>query len=84
MELLKNLPSDSIDLVISSPPYNLGKEYEAKQALEKYLQEQTLVLRECARILKETGSLFWQVGAFADRGIIIPLDIRFFPNIKYY
>lgn len=82
MELLKNLPSNSIDLVVSSPPYNLGKEYEAKQALEKYLQEQTLVLRECARILKETGSLFWQVGAFADRGILIPLDIRFFPILE--
>lgn len=82
MELLKKLPNESIDLIISSPPYNLGKEYESRQALDIYLQEQTLILRECARILKTTGSLFWQIGAFSDRGMLIPLDIRFFPILE--
>lgn len=78
-ELLTGLPAECADLVVSSPPYNLGKEYEAKKALDIYLEEQTVVLRECSRILKKTGSLFWQVGAFSDRGMLIPLDIRFFP-----
>lgn len=81
-ELLSQLPDESVDLVVSSPPYNLGKEYEARRALEIYLEEQTLVLRECSRILKKTGSLFWQVGAFSDRGMLIPLDIRFFPILE--
>ncbi|MEC4892094.1 MAG: DNA methyltransferase [Oscillatoria sp. PMC 1051.18] len=67
LEFLKSLPDESVNLVISSPPYNLGKEYEAKQALENYLKQQTLVLQECSRILKATGSLFWQIGAFSDR-----------------
>ena len=67
LKLLKSLPDESVDLVVSSPPYNLGKEYEAKQALENYLQEQTVVLRECSRILKNTGSLFWQIGAFSNK-----------------
>ena len=82
MNLLKNLPDNCVDLVVSSPPYNLGKEYEAKQALDIYLQEQTKVLRECTRILKKTGSLFWQIGAFSDKGMLIPLDIRFFPILE--
>ena len=82
IELLKSLPDECVDLVVSSPPYNLGKEYEAKKALEIYLEEQTSVLRECSRILKSTGSLFWQVGAFSDRGMLIPLDIRFFPILE--
>lgn len=82
IELLGSLPDECIDLVVSSPPYNLGKEYEAKQALEIYLKEQTLVLQECSRILKNTGSLFWQVGAFSERGMLIPLDIRFFPILE--
>jgi len=77
--LLKNLPSESVDLVVSSPPYNLGKEYETKQALDIYIGEQTLVLKECVRILKKTGSIFWQVGSFSNNGMLIPLDIRFFP-----
>lgn len=84
MDLLSNLPDECADLIVSSPPYNLGKEYEAKQALEIYLEEQTAVLKECSRILKNTGSLFWQVGAFSDRGIVIPLDIRFFPILESY
>ena len=79
LTLLQSLPDDCIDLVVSSPPYNLGKEYEARMALEHYLEEQTVVLQECARVLKSTGSIFWQVGAFSDKGMLIPLDIRFFP-----
>ncbi|MBE9003666.1 site-specific DNA-methyltransferase [Fortiea sp. LEGE XX443] len=80
--LLSNLPDECVDLIVSSPPYNLGKEYEAKQALNIYLEEQASILQQCSRILKKTGSLFWQVGAFADKGTIIPLDIRFFPILE--
>lgn len=83
-QLLARLPDACVDLVVSSPPYNLGKEYEARKALDDYLKEQTEVLRECHRVLKPTGSLFWQVGAFADRGALIPLDIRFFPILESF
>jgi|SRR5579864_2253746 len=82
MELLRSLPNECVDLIVSSPPYNLGKEYETKRALEIYIKEQTAVLNECARVLKATGSLFWQVGAFADSGMLVPLDIRFFPILE--
>jgi len=69
-------------MVVSSPPYNLGKQYEAKRALEVYLDEQRTVLAECVRVLADSGSLVWQVGTFSDRGILIPLDIRFFPILE--
>ena len=82
LELLSTLPDQCVDLVVSSPPYNLGKEYESKQALNIYLEEQKLVLQECSRILKKSGSLFWQVGAFSEKGTLIPLDIRFFPILE--
>jgi len=81
-DLLSGIPDSSVDLVVSSPPYNLGKEYEAKRALEVYLAEQTRVLRQCVRVLKPTGSILWQVGAFADAGTLVPLDIRFFPILE--
>lgn len=83
LDLLKSLPNECLDLVVSSS-YNLGKEYEAKKALEHYLEEQEAVLRECHRCLKDTGSIFWQVGAFSDRGALIPLDIRFFPILESF
>ncbi len=82
MDLFKGIPSGTVDLIVSSPPYNIGKEYEARQALDTYLEEQREVLRECARCLKPTGSIFWQVGAFSDAGSLVPLDVRFFPILE--
>jgi adenine-specific DNA-methyltransferase len=84
LELLRTLPDGCIDLVVSSPPYNLGKAYEAKRALEVYLKEQADVLKECSRVLRRTGSLFWQVGSFSDDGMLIPLDVRFFPILESF
>ena len=62
MEMIKQLPDESVDLVVSSPPYNIGKTSNDRKPLEQYLEWQTEVLRECHRVLKSTGSLFWQVG----------------------
>jgi len=84
LTLLKSLPDECVDLIVSSPPYNLGKEYESKRALDRYLAEQRVVLSECNRILKQTGSIFWQVGSFSDNGTLIPLDIRFFPLLESF
>ena len=81
-DLLRALPDECVDLVVSSPPYNLGKEYEPRLALKTYLAEQQEILTECVRILKSTGSIYWQVGAFSDRGRLVPLDIRFFPVLE--
>jgi adenine-specific DNA-methyltransferase len=81
-DVLKALPDSSVDLIVSSPPYNVGKEYENKVALEEYLAQQTAVLRECVRALKPTGSLFWQVGTYVDDLRHIPLDLKFFPILE--
>lgn len=81
-DLLAQLPAGSVDLIVSSPPYNLGKDYESRVALERYLDEQRQILAECARVLAPTGSIFWQVGAYSNKGTLIPLDIRFFPILE--
>lgn len=79
MDLLANLPDETIDLITSSPPYNIGKEYENRSPLKIYLGEQSKVLAECYRVLKKTGSIFWQVGSYSYKGTLTPLDIKFFP-----
>ena len=78
-DLLKDIPNDFIQLIITSPPYNLGKEYEKKIGLDIYLKQQEKVITECVRVLKPEGSLCWQVGNFVENGEIIPLDILLFP-----
>jgi len=82
LDLLRGIRDDSVDLIVSSPPYNIGKEYETRQQLAAYVEGQRIVLAECARVLKSTGSLFWQVGAFSQAGLLIPLDVRFFPILE--
>lgn len=80
---LSSLPREPIfDLIVSSPPYNIGKSYESKRALEKYLEWQERVIDLMIPRLKDTGSLCWQVGNFVDNGQIAPLDIEFAPIFK--
>jgi adenine-specific DNA-methyltransferase len=79
LDLLKQIPDRSIQLVVTSPPYNIGKEYERKLKLEYYIEQQAQVITECVRVLAETGSICWQVGNFVDNGAIIPLDSILYP-----
>ena len=82
LELLETIPGDSIDLVITSPPYNIGKRYEQAQTLDAYVQSQATVIRECVRVLAEGGSLCWQTGNYVRNGEIIPLDALLFPVFR--
>jgi len=71
-----------VDLVITSPPYNIGKSYEKSTSLEAYLQSQELVIAELDRVLAPAGSLCWQVGNYVSKGEVFPLDIYFYDLFK--
>jgi site-specific DNA-methyltransferase (adenine-specific) len=61
LEILKNYPDNSIDLAFADPPYNLQKDYNSyddEQNRTAYLEWCHAWLREYARILKPSGSLF--------------------------
>ena len=79
LQLLPTIPSDSIRLIVTSPPYNLGKSYETRVDLDIYLSEQEKVIEECVRVLADDGSICWQVGNYVKNGEIIPLDIMLYP-----
>lgn len=78
-QLLKSVAAGSVQLIITSPPYNIGKSYERRTALETYLEEQEKVIRECVRVLDPRGSICWQVGNHVQNGEIFPLDIMLYP-----
>ena len=79
---LARLPAGSVKLVVTSPPYNIGKSYERRSSLDSYLDEQAAVIAECARLLHPAGSLCWQVGNHVAEGEIVPLDIVLYPIFK--
>jgi adenine-specific DNA-methyltransferase len=85
IELLKQIPDKSARLVITSPPYNLGKVYEPKQKLAEYLKLQRSVIAECVRITRPGGSICWQVGNHINgHGQIVPLDLMLHPVFGRY
>ena len=79
LELLDSIPDSVIQLVVTSPPYNIGKKYEKRKPLNQYLEWQKKVIAECFRVLKTSGSICWQVGNYIDNGEIVPLDIVLYP-----
>lgn len=84
LELLPKIPDELVSLVVTSPPYNLGKSYETKVQLKDYLFQQEKVIRECVRVLNPRGSLCWQVGNYVENGEIIPLDILLYPIFESF
>src|ERR1051325_2419295 len=73
LEFLKSIPDRPFQLIVTSPPYNLGKEYEKRIHLDDYIAQQKRVIRKCVRVLKPSGSICWEVGNHVDTGMIVPL-----------
>ena len=84
LKLSSHLPKNSFHLIITSPPYNIGKEYETKQRLELYMKWQEDVISKLVELLHPRGSLCWQVGNFVEKGEIFPLDNFFYPLFKKF
>jgi adenine-specific DNA-methyltransferase len=81
---LAQLPAHTFKLIISSPPYNLGKEYEKQIDLNHYLDWQHHIISELYRTVSEDGSIVWQVGNYVHDGEIFPLDVYFYPIFKSF
>jgi len=80
-DVLDTLNDRSVQLVVSSPPYNIGKEYETdrRMSLNEYLSWlDPIVGKLCAKVA-ETGSICWQVGSYVSKGQVFPLDYYCFP-----
>ena len=85
LDLLRMLPDKSVKLVVTSPPYNIGKEYEKRKKLDIYLSEQEETIREAVRVLSDDGSICWQVGNHIGKdGEVFPLDALTYQIGKKY
>ncbi len=82
LNVLGTFPSGKFDLVITSPPYNVGKSYETKTSIEEYLSTQEEIIDELIRTLSDQGNLCWQVGNYVEKGEIFPLDIYYYEIFK--
>lgn len=84
LKVLNGIEDGKFDLIITSPPYNIGKSYETKTSIEKYLKTQEEIINELVRTLSDKGNLCWQVGNYVDKGEVFPLDIYYYQIFKKY
>ena len=85
-ETLKLIESESVNLIVTSAPYNMQKKYgaarEQRRSLDAYLAEMRPILEELYRILGPRGNFCWQVGNYVEKGEVFPLDIYYYQMLK--
>lgn len=82
LDFIKTIPDNLVSLQVTSPPYNIGKEYEDRTSLDEYFSFQEKIIKETVRICSNDGSICWQVGNFVDDGEVFPLDFHFYGIFK--
>ncbi|MBX7221708.1 MAG: site-specific DNA-methyltransferase [Blastocatellia bacterium] len=84
LETLRTLPAGCAKLVITSPPYNLGKQYESSLEFSDYFSALQPVIEELVRVVAPDGSVCWQVGNYVENGELFPLDIFYYQTFKQF
>ncbi len=74
LSFLRSLADGTVDLVISSPPYFMGKEYDLSYKVEDFVSAHEKLLCALTRVVKPGGSICWQVGSHVRNGEVVPLD----------
>lgn len=84
LKALDKIEDDSVQLVVTSPPYNIGKEYEKDQrlSLQEYLDWLGPIVDKLCLKVNEKGSVCWQVGNYVKDGEVFPLDLYFYEMFR--
>jgi site-specific DNA-methyltransferase (adenine-specific) len=81
LEGMKLIKDNSVDVIVTSPPYNIGKKYNGyddERPRDEYLNWMEEVAQQSKRVLKDTGSFFLNVGGkSSDPWIAIDVANRF-------
>jgi adenine-specific DNA-methyltransferase len=80
LRALDKVDDKSCRLAITSPPYNVGKEYErdSRMSLEDYLEWLKPIIEKTQTKVAANGHICWQVGNYVKDGAVYPLDLYFF------
>ncbi len=81
LELIAELPDNSVQLVITSPPYFQQRDYGGGMGNEEEVQEYIDILlrlfQECVRVLKEDGSIVFNIGDKYEDSNLLLVPYRF-------
>ena len=81
LEVLKNIPSQSINFVITSPPYykqrDYGKGIGNEENVKEYIENLYKVFHECVRVVRSDGSIVFNIGDKYENGGLLLAPYRF-------
>jgi site-specific DNA-methyltransferase (adenine-specific) len=79
--LIRDLPSSSINLVITSPPYfqqrNYGGGIGSEKSVDEYIENLIAIMTECVRVIKQDGSIVFNLGDKYDESSLLLVPYRF-------
>lgn len=86
VELLDSLPEGQIDLTVTSPPYNIGKEYESLRSVTSYVSWCEEWIRRIYIATKRTGTFWLNVGYFEvpEKGLAVPIAYYLWGKSPFY
>lgn len=79
--ILLGLPRNSIQCVVTSPPYNMGREYETNTTTHNYVSWLSNIVSMLGDVISDGGSLWLQVGNLVRDGSTAPIDILIYPAL---
>ncbi|GAA0276427.1 site-specific DNA-methyltransferase [Alteraurantiacibacter aestuarii] len=83
-DALEDIEDKSCRLVLTSPPYNIGKEYERdhRRSIDEYIEWLKPIIQQTAKKVSDNGSICWQTGNYVEGGEVFPLDYFFYSIFK--
>ena len=73
LTLLSELPNASVQTLVTSPPYGIGKAYERRTSPTAWAEWLQPIMREASRVVAQ--HMFWQTGNHVQDGVVTPLDM---------
>jgi adenine-specific DNA-methyltransferase len=86
LQAMQKLPENLFDLTITSPPYNIGKEYEVALPISEYIEWCSHWITEIHRISKPTGALWLNLGyvSLEGRAKAVPLPYLLWDKVPFF
>lgn len=82
--LLSQVPNDCLDIVVTSPPYCMGMEYEKSTSVQEFLEAHEEILPEIVRVVRPGGSICWQIGYHVVDKVAYPLDYAVYSILQRF
>lgn len=78
-DMFKRVPDESVDIVVTSPPYCMHKAYESpRNDIRTFRNVHSKIFPEIYRVLKPGGGVCWQTGYHVSSACVLPLDYEIY------